>query len=331
MQHRHQYKPVVLGLILFWGLNPAVGQQQVVWPNPPATARIILERVISDPSAFTAGKGFRERLLDLFQLTDKPRIIRPMGIASRDGYLAVADPGAGGVHLFNINGEKYIFIKPHSDPDHRSPMDVTFGEQELYVLYPQACLIEVYHLRGKYKRTIDLDQTARRPTSLTYYEPYLFITDTPRHQIICMDIWGKIIRRFGQRGTEPGELNFPTFIATAGDGTVYISDTMNFRVQRFSWQGIWDQSYGCQGIMSGQFNRPKGVALDSRQNLYVVDNSFDNVQIFNPDGQFLMHFGQTGHRPGQMMMPTDIAIDGDLIYVSDTMNNRIQVFRKLYE
>jgi hypothetical protein len=32
-----------------------------------------------------------------------------------------------------------------------------------------------------------------------------------------------------------------------------------------------------------------------------------------------------------MMMPTDIAIDGDLIYVSDTMNNRIQVFRKLYE
>jgi len=55
---------------------------------------------------------------------------------------------------------------------------------------------------------------------------------------------------------------------------------------------------------------------------------FDNVQIFDQEGRLLMDFGGPGSGYGKFWLPSGIYIDAnDSIYVSDSYNHRIQVFK----
>ncbi|MGA8241461.1 MAG: 6-bladed beta-propeller, partial [Desulfobacterales bacterium] len=86
------------------------------------------------------------------------------------------------------------------------------------------------------------------------------------------------------------------------------------------------------GDAPGTFARPKGVAADSDGNIYVVDALFDNIQVFDKRGHLLMAFGEHGRGYGDLWLPTGIYIDNnDLIYVSDSSNRRVQIFRYLKE
>ncbi|MBI4697518.1 MAG: 6-bladed beta-propeller, partial [Nitrospirae bacterium] len=70
--------------------------------------------------------------------------------------------------------------------------------------------------------------------------------------------------------------------------------------------------------------------LDSEGNIYVVDTLFEAVQIFNKKGQVLLVFGKPGTNNGEFILPSGIAIDNhDNVYVADSYNGRIQVFKYL--
>ena len=106
-----------------------------------------------------------------------------------------------------------------------------------------------------------------------------------------------------------------------------MTDALNFRIRaerdpRF-------KTFGAAGdnpaISPGQ-----GVAVDSDGHVYVVDALFDNVQIFDRDGRLLLAFGSPGAAAGELWLPNTIFIDAqDRIYISDTYNQRIQVFQYL--
>ena len=56
----------------------------------------------------------------------------------------------------------------------------------------------------------------------------------------------------------------------------------------------------------------------------------DNVQIFDRSGRLLLIFGRSGTRDGEFVMPSGIASGpDDTIYIVDSVNRRIQVFRYL--
>jgi len=69
--------------------------------------------------------------------------------------------------------------------------------------------------------------------------------------------------------------------------------------------------------------------VDSEGHIYVCDSQQDLVQIFDESGRLLLAFGENGSEPGQFWMPSGIFIDNDTIYVADTYNQRVQVFRYL--
>jgi len=134
------------------------------------------------------------------------------------------------------------------------------------------------------------------------------------------------------RGAAEGEFRFPAFVDVGADGTLYVSDGMNFRVQAFDEDGDYLRYVGRHGDVPGSFARPKGVAADSEGHLYVVDAAFNNVQMFDSDGRLLLVFAEFGNREGQVWMPSGIDIDAsDRIYLTDRYNDRIQVFQYLPE
>jgi len=130
------------------------------------------------------------------------------------------------------------------------------------------------------------------------------------------------------RGNEPGAFLYPAFLAVGPDGTVYVSDGMNARVQAFDADGTYRFQFGRLGDTPGSFARPKGIAVDREGHIYVVDAAFNNVQIFDAEGRLLLAFGGVGTGPGRLWLPLGITIDKqDRIVVADRSNNRLQRYQ----
>src|SRR6266576_859473 len=66
----------------------------------------------------------------------------------------------------------------------------------------------------------------------------------------------------GGKGTEDGEFDSPTEIAVDGNGNVFVADTGNGRIEKFSSTGAFLSIIGTKGSGRGQFAQPNGIAID---------------------------------------------------------------------
>ncbi len=120
--------------------------------------------------------------------------------------------------------------------------------------------------------------------------------------------------------------DWPVDVATAPDGNLFVADTFNDRIVKYTPGGAYITAWGSSGTGNGQFNLPRSVATDPSGNVYVVDYG-DRVQKFTSTGGFIGTWGSSGSGNGQFDDPEGIAVsnEGD-VYVADTQNNRVQRF-----
>ena len=116
-------------------------------------------------------------------------------------------------------------------------------------------------------------------------------------------------------------------MAFDADDNLFIVDSNNHRVQKFSKDGKFLAKFGSYGIGDGEFNMPWGITIDSHGDIFIADWRNDRIQKFGSDGKFLMKFGASGSGEGEFDRPTGVAVDLDgVIYVADWLNNRLQYF-----
>ena len=135
------------------------------------------------------------------------------------------------------------------------------------------------------------------------------------------------ILKWGERGIDaPGEFSNPKYVAVDSNGSVYVTDLGNKRVQKFNGDGEFLTEWGNSGSLPGEFNAPAGIAVYG-ENVYVVDRQLHRVQQFDLDGGFVNEWGMHGSGDGEFLLPNgiDTGINGS-VYVVDTGNQRIQVF-----
>jgi len=255
------------------------------------------------------------------------RLVRPYSVDVDGQLIVVSDPGMNAIHIYDLNKSRYRRISTFDDRQLQTPVGVAIAAENIIVADSSLGNVLVFNHEGQLIREI---KGLQRPTGLAWHEEsgLLYVADTLAHEIVVFDQDGERAFSFGNRGTGPGQLNYPTHLNLDGS-KLWINDSMNFRIQAFGLDGEHLVMFGEHGDGSGFLSQPKGVGVDSDGHVYVAGATIDRVQIFSHDGRFLLSFGQPGNSPGSFTMPAGIAIDNDLIYVADSYNSRVQVFRYL--
>lgn len=167
----------------------------------------------------------------------------------------------------------------------------------------------------------------------------IYVADGNNHRVQKFNRDGQFIASIGSPSgaidnPPAGQFNEPWDVAVAKDGTIYVADTWNHRIQKFSPDGKFETMWGTLGDTGGQasggegvFYGPRGIAIDPDGRVLVADTGNKRVQIFDKDGQFITQFGGGGLEPGRLDEPVGIAADAQgRIAVADTWNGRIQTF-----
>jgi uncharacterized protein (TIGR03663 family) len=156
-------------------------------------------------------------------------------------------------------------------------------------------------------------------------------------------IQGKIVisadLMFGTNGASDGQFNAPHGIAIAPDGTLYMADTNNNRIQHFSDTGQFLNSFGTFADITagdapiGTFNQPWAVAVSpDGKFVYVADTWNHRIQKFTSSGTPVKMWGNplydpTTTDPYGIWGPRGIAVDSqDRVFVADTGNKRIMIY-----
>lgn len=308
---------------------------KLAWPPPPDTTRIEFVRSIASDQDLADDTTFTQNVVD-FLSGSKPapdHIVEPMGLAlSDDGQvLYVSDAGWQQVFVFDFGQKKFSRIDGFAHP-----LGIALdGQQNLYVVDQVRRGVRVLDRTGKELRFIT-DKSLVRPTGIAIdrQRGKIYVVDTAtkesnEHNVKIFALDGKLLGHIGNGyGSDPGMFIFATYAALDSEGNLYVTDTLNNRIQVFDPNGKYVRTVGGNGDTPGKFGRPKGLALDTLGDLYVADSAWSNVQIFNRNGQVLLFFAGRGPMPGLLRNPTAMAIDkSNHIYVGDLINHRVEEYQ----
>lgn len=313
-----------------------------VFPPPPDEPRFYYERSIYSSADVMPGESSTDRFMRL--ATGEQRqgegFTKPFGVAAHKGRVYVSDSVAKVVLVFDFPKRKFSMIGEGGDGGLRSPLGVDVDDDgNLYVVDSSLKQVMIYANNGEFLRSIGGPSEFKRPSGVAvdparkriYVVDLGGVTEKEEHQVRVYDIdTGNHLFNVGKRGTKLGEFNLPVDVAVSPDGSFYVVDGGNFRVQKFRQDGTAEMIIGEIGRQGGQFSRPKAIATDKDGNIYVVDTAFGNFQIFSPQGQLLLAVGGRSEKdaPAKYMLPAGIAVDEDgRVYMTDQYFAKVEVYR----
>lgn len=311
---------------------------------PPETQEVpryrYLGQLVGD-SNFAPANGDRSVGRKLFALItgladgDEHRTVlqRPQsGTVDAAGRVLVTDVSRNAVYVFDEAGGKLdVWDRASLTERFSSPIAVVAGRAGEY-LVSDANLGAVFRLGPDgTPRGIFAAAPLVRPTGIARdaQRGRVYVADTHAHDIKVFDDDGKLLATWGRRGSEAGELNYPTHLALA-NGTLIVCDTLNARVQGFDASGKPTLQLGERGLYVGNMVRPKGVAADDEGNVYVVESMHDTLLVFDREGRLLLSLGGTGQEAGRFYLPSGVWVDArNRVFVADMFNGRVSVFQFL--
>ncbi len=324
---------------------------KIVWPNPPAIARIAFKELYTgekiDPSLFTK-KSKKQGWMDRLAGAQDPgevrvgtlpfQLIRTYGVGvDTKGNIYAADQAVGAVFIFDPENKNHVELIRHG---RQANLDMIAGlalddDDRLFVTDAKLHHVLVFNPKHEQIGVFGGDVLGRPGgVAIDRENRFIYVVDSANDVVDVFDADNfKYLRQIGKPShkhdqTDPGTFSLPECVAVDKDGNVYVTDTFNNRVETFDADGEFISAFGKNGDGPMDLERPKGIAIDGDGHIWVVDAAQNRVKVFNQQGRLLIYIGGQGSYPGQFMGPWGIAIDAsNRVIVSETYPGRVQVFR----
>lgn len=326
----------------------AIDYSNIVWPNPPAIARIKYKMWYSSDKQVRNLKGnvqkksgWMDRLAGTQQSDEvfkRPfELNEPYGTAvDSKGNLYVADQKVGAIFIFSTGDTKDVdMIKNGVHAHFVRIIGLALDDNDrLFVSDPGLRHVLVFNKDHKAEDVITEGMSSPGGLAIDTKNRLLYVADIDLDQILVYDADTlKLLRKIGTAGhnhelTSPGDFAKPAGVAVDQEGNLYVADTLNNRIEIFDADGQFISTFGKAGDGPGYFARPKGVAIDSDGHVWVADGVQDRVQVFTKDGQLCIAFGGHGLLPGQFQGLVGISIDkNDRVFTTEIFPGRAQEFQ----
>ena len=325
---------------------PVIDYSNIVWPNPPAIARIryqsfyAAQKLSQVDTAPNSKQKWMDRLAGTQPVGDSGKVLfqlaEPYGMAvDSRGSLYVADQKVGAIFIFNTETREVELIRNKTHAHFVRIIGLALDDNDrLFVSDPGLRHILVFNSAHKAEDVITDGLVSPGAMAIDRENRQLYVSDIELDQVLVYNADSlKLIRKIGATGhnhelTTPGDFAKPTGLAVDSDGNLYVADTLNNRIEVFDADGKFISTFGKAGDGPGYFARPKGVAIDSDDHVWVADGMQDRVQVFNKEAQLLIAFGGHGLLPGQFQGLVGIATDkNNRVFTSEIFPGRVQQFR----
>jgi tripartite motif-containing protein 71 len=276
--------------------------------------------------------------------TGSGQLSGPLGVAiDSSGNVWVVDSGNSRVEEFSSEGAyiKSVGSKGSGKTEFKEPKGIAFSGRNFYVSDYGNNRIEELSGSGTYLAEFGTKGSGNGQLDGPYgiaSDPVagdLYVTDSLNNRVQEFTVAGMYVTKFGSEGTGNGQFKDPLGVTINNEGSVYVGDSGNSRVQE--WEPVpaapaYTSKFGSVGSGNGQFKEPKGVDIAKNGNLFVLDSSNSRVQELSPSGTYLTKFGSSGTGSGEMKGPYGMAVDakGD-IWIADTGNDRVDEFNEKRE
>lgn len=268
---------------------------------------------------------------------DKESLNKPMDVAVIDNFIYVTDTKNFRVQVFDTSGTPiFTFGTQGSNPGQfQFPYGITGDAKgNVYVADLYNGCISVHDSKGKFIRYFaeknPNENVIKGPGSIRVINEKMYVTDIRLNQVLVFDLQGKKLLAIGKPGAGNGEFSAPNAVTVDKDGTIYVVDTGNQRVQAFDSTGKFLRIINGAASAAGNsvFVNPRGIGIDSRGIIYIVSNLTNYIYGFDKTGKQVFTFGGAGEENDKFSLPNGLFIDGnDQIYITDSTNQRVAVYQ----
>jgi len=259
--------------------------------------------------------------------------ITPSGLTiTSDGKMFISDYGKYRVVIWDLNGRSLGEFGSYGDKpgQFKFPYGIISFKGQVYVADPVNGRISVFTPDGGLVKIISSPEPNKLYgfAALAADGDRIYATDVVNHQVVVLDAAGKVVEKFGQKGTKPGELYYPNGIAVR-DKRIYVADSNNNRIEIFTDDGVYQENWlGTDKEGSQALSHPRGMFFDQSGKLLVVNMMASKVTRLNKSGVVDYHWGKQGSGDYEFFMPLSLTSDiSGKIYIGDNLNHRISIFK----
>jgi len=143
------------------------------------------------------------------------------------------------------------------------------------------------------------------------------ITDFKNDMVMITALSGKIIKKFGGKGSADGLFHGPKGVCFDRKGFIYVVDGGNYRVQKFDPSGNFNLSFGKNGEYEGEFKNPSDIVC-LKDMIYVTDTALKKIAVYDVYGNYIKDIVID-----EMLSPRGINFSGDNLIIADEKNGVI--------
>ena len=257
-----------------------------------------------------------------------------------DGSLYIVDTGNNRIQVVTQTGD-FLFAFPVSHESQSfSSCGIAIQKDERTVICPevQMCSADMarsdtllmYSLEGRLLHRLNFGDTLSKALCIAVNSMgQVIVVDFELNAVFIFDKQvRRLLKKFGERGSGPGQFEHPTFVCIGEDDTIIVSDGDNHRIQVFDKMGNFLYQFGKKGNGKGEITLPFGVVADLHGNILVVDGGNKRIQVYKTGGEFVSSIESLGDR---LNAPRGIAVTTDgFVLVADRDNHCIKKYKYLH-